>query len=85
VSIIAKDQQIGPTELADWILKMAVFFIVGVFDHLIIFYLEMIHNNETHQNMLIIPPAVEFMKVSPSTLKACRSTHLLPATSIPFS
>ncbi len=45
----------------------------------------MAHNNETHQNTLIIPPAVEFMNVSPSTLKACGSTHPLPVTSNPSS
>ncbi len=45
----------------------------------------MTHNYETHQNMLIIPPAVEFMNVSPSTLKACGSTRPWPATCNPLS
>ncbi len=63
--------------------KRAVFFFS--FDHLMIFHKEMTHNNETHQNTLIIPPppTVEFMNISPSTLKACGSTHPLPATSNP--
>ncbi len=45
----------------------------------------MTHKNETHQNMLIIPPAVEFMNVSPSTLKACGSTRPLSTKLNPIS